>query len=63
MKEGWMKDDEWWMMNEEWYDFKLLRGFADRQTDEQTNEQTNGQTDIGDCRVTFATENSLSYVE
>ena len=34
-----MKDD----------DFKLLRGFADRQTD--------GQTD--DCRVAFATENTL----
>ena len=30
-------------------DFKLLRGFADRQTDERT--------DIGDCRVAFATEN------
>ena len=36
-----MKDD----------DFKLLRGFADRQTD--------GQTDICDCRVAFATENTL----
>ena len=30
-------------------DFKLLRGFADRQTDERM--------DIGDCRVAFATEN------
>ena len=30
-------------------DFKLLRGFADRQTDKWT--------DIGDCRVAFATEN------
>ena len=29
-------------------DFKLLRGFADR--------RTNGRTDIGDCRVAFATE-------
>ena len=29
-------------------DFKLLRGFADRQTNERT--------DIGDCRVAFATE-------
>ena len=34
-----MKDD----------DFKLLRGFADRQTDKRT--------DICDCRVAFATEN------
>ena len=34
-----MKDD----------DFKLFRGFEDRQTDERT--------DIGDCRVAFATEN------
>ena len=33
-------------------DFKLLRGFAERQTDEPTNEQT----DICDCRVAFATE-------
>ena len=37
-----MKDD----------DFKLLRGFADGQTDRRTDRQT----DIGDCRVTFATE-------
>ena len=29
-------------------DFKLLRGFADKQND--------GRTDTGDCRVTFATE-------
>ena len=34
------------------YDFKLLRGFADG----QTNRQTNGQKDVGDCRVAFATE-------
>ena len=38
-----MKDD----------DFKLLRGFADR----QTNERTDGRTDICECRVAFATEN------
>ena len=30
-------------------DFKLLRSFADGRTD--------GRTDIGDCRVAFATEN------
>ena len=35
-------------------DFKLLRGFADR----QTNEQTDGRTDICDCRVAFTTEKS-----
>ena len=43
--------DEWWIKNDD--DFKLLRGFADKQTDGQTNKQT----DIGDCRVAFATEN------
>ena len=37
-----MKDD----------DFKLLRGFADR----QTYRWTYRWMDIGDCRVTFATE-------
>ena len=37
-----MKDD----------DFKLFRGFADR----QTNERTDGQTDICECRVAFTTE-------
>ena len=36
-----MKDDN----------FKLFRGFEDRQID--------GQTDIGDCRVTFTTEKIL----
>ena len=50
MKEGWMKNDGgWWRMKDEGWlmkddDFKLLRGFADRQTDE---------TDSCDCRVTF----------
>ena len=34
-------------------DFKLLRGFADRQTDKRM--------DIGDCRVTFATEKELDF--
>ena len=42
-----MKDD----------DFKLLKGFAFRQTDERTNERT----DICDCRVAFATENLFKY--
>ena len=39
-----MKDD----------DSKLLRGFADGQTDERTNRRA----DICDCRVVFATEKS-----
>ena len=39
-----MKDD----------DFKLLRGFASRQTDRLT--------DICECRVAFATENGLPGV-
>ena len=34
-------------------DFKLFRGFEDGQTDERT--------DIGDCRVAFATENTFIY--
>ena len=33
-----MKNDEGRMMQDD--DFKLLRGFADRQTDRRTNEQT-----------------------
>ena len=37
-----MKDD----------DFKLLRGFGNGWTDRLTNKQT----DIGGCRVAFATE-------
>ena len=44
--EGWMKNDDGWMMKDD--DFKLLRGFADWQTD--------GRTDICDCRVAFVTE-------
>ena len=40
-------DEVWWMMKDD--DFKLLRGFAD--------EQTDGRTDnICECRVAFATE-------
>ena len=39
--------DEGWMMKDD--DFKLLRGFG--------NGQTNERTDIGGCRVAFATEN------
>ena len=41
-----MKDD----------DFKPFRGFEDR----QTNRRTDGRTDIGDCRVAFATENQVN---
>ena len=44
--EGWMKNDEGWRLKD--YDFKLLRGLADWQTDRQT--------DICDCRFAFATE-------
>ena len=36
-------------------DFKLLRGFADRQMDGWTNKRT----DICECRVAFATENKF----
>ena len=36
-------------------DFKLLRGFAHGRTD--------GRTDIGDCRVAFATENIVFRYE
>ena len=44
-----MKNDEGRLMKDD--DFKLLRGFADRQTDEQT--------DICECRVAFATEKDV----
>ena len=40
-----MKDD----------DFKLLRGFEDRQTDKRT--------DICDCRVAFATEKGWMLIK
>ena len=46
MKEGWMKNDEGWMINDD--DLKLLTGFGD--------EQTKWWTDIGNCRVAFASE-------
>ena len=52
MKEGWMKNDQGWRMKDD--DFKLLRGFCDWLTDGQTNERT----DICECRVAFATENT-----
>ena len=35
-------------------DFKLFRGFEDR--------KTNRQTDIGDCRVAFATDYNSTYI-
>ena len=41
------------------YDFKLFGVFGNRQTDKRTN----GRTDIGGCRVPFATENVKGYVE
>ena len=40
--EGWMMKNEGWMMKDD--DFKLLRGFADWQTDRQTDGRTNEQT-------------------
>ena len=43
-----MKDD----------DFKLLRGFEDKQTDGQMDRRTY----ICDCRVTFATEKRIKKV-
>ena len=46
-----MKNDEGRMMKDD--DFKLFRGFGDG--------RTNGRTDICDCRVAFATENSKYY--
>ena len=53
-EEWWRMNEEWWRMNNEWWmmkddDFKLLRGFADWRRD---------RTDVCDCRVAFATENS-----
>ena len=48
MSGGWMKNDEGWMMKDD--DFKMVMGFA--------SEQTDGLTDICECRVAFATENS-----
>ena len=43
--EGWMKNDEGWMMMMISICWRVL--------------QTNGQTDICDCGVAFATENTL----
>ena len=66
MKEIWMKNDEqrimndewrmnegWWKMNDEWRMMMISSCWGVLQTDERTN----GWTDIGDCRVAFATEN------
>ena len=54
----------WWML---WYDemndFKLLEGFGNWWTDGRTNERTNGRTDIGGCRVAFATEKEKEKVK
>ena len=61
MKEGWMKSDEGWMKNDErwmikdegcW--FQAVEGFW---------FMTDGRTDICDCRVAFATENSQKLME
>ena len=55
MKEGWRKDE--WRMNEEWMKndegwwFQAVEGFCFL-----TDRLTNKQTDIGECRVAFATE-------
>ena len=42
--EGWMRDDEGWMRDDEGWCFQAVEGFC-------------WHTDIGDCRVAFATEN------
>ena len=39
-------------------DFKLFGGFGNWQTDGRMDGQTDELTDIGGCRVAFATENS-----
>ena len=61
MKEGWMKNDEgWWRMNEEWWRMKnewWRMMISSCWGVLQTDEWMNGRTDIGDCRVAFATEN------
>ena len=43
----WRTNEEWWRMNDARWWFQAVEGFC-RQTDKQT--------DIGDCRVAFATE-------
>ena len=50
-----MKDDEGWMMNDEGWWFQAVEGFCFL-TDRQTDWWMNKQTDIGECRVAFATE-------
>ena len=52
---GWKKNDEGWMMNDEGWWFQAVEGFCFL-TDRQTDWWMNKQTDIGECRVAFATE-------
>ena len=51
----WRKNDEGWMMNDEGWWFQAVEGFCFL-TDRQTDWWMNKQTDIGECRVAFATE-------
>ena len=43
-------------------DSERLRGFDFRRTDRQTGRQTDRWTDICDCRVAFATENTNANI-
>ena len=48
--EGWMKKNEEWMMSDEWWWFQAVEGFC---------FLTDRLTDIGECRVAFATEKTI----
>ena len=61
MKEGWMKNDKAWMkndegwkMNDEGWWFQAVEGFCFR---------THERTDICDCRVAFATEKRIIFLD
>ena len=58
MKDEWRMNEGWWRMNDEWRMMMISSCWGVLQTDRQTNGQTNKRTDIGDCRVAFATENN-----
>ena len=54
--EGWMLKDEGWMLKDEWWRMMISSCWGVSVTDGQMNERT----DIGECRVAFATENGFS---
>ena len=56
MNEGWMRNDEGWMLNDEEWWFQAVEGFCFL-----TDGRTDRRTDIGACRVAFATENWHPY--